>query len=347
MKVSNRELNSANNGSSRKERNSTKLLHEGKAKKVYRWKTGENVVLEFKDSLTAGDGTKKGKFDGKGRINAQVSSIFFQLLEKHGLNTHFIEQIDDTKLLCKKVDIIPLEVVVRNRSAGSFSKRYGLDEGVKLDKPIVEFFLKDDDLHDPLMTERTAVIMNIINERDLSFIKTVALQVNSVLKAFLSNIDMILIDYKLEFGVDSTGRILIADEITQDTIRIWDRITGEKKDKDRFRRDLGRVSETYSDFLANLQPLKDIDDFLYPLTFETELMINLKVGIKDPVGDITKRSLHQLGYKTVTDVRVGKVMTVTRSGSLNFHELENLQAMICKLLSNPLVETTEYRFRIV
>jgi len=321
------------------------LIHEGKAKLIYSTDSDNNVRMKFKDSLTAGDGAKKDRFDGKGVINAAVTSVLFQSLNDHGIDTHFLEQESRTELICSKVTILPLEVVVRNISAGSFTRRYGISEGTTLSVPVVELFLKDDELHDPLITDDVAVALDHVTGTELSYIKTIALQVNKILQSLFDKMNLVLIDFKLEFGKTSDNRILLADEITQDTIRVWDKTTGEKKDKDRFRRDLGNVKETYQEFLAGIQEQRM--DNRVPLLSRTRVMIELKDGIIDSVGDVTRRSLHRLGFSYITNIRSGKTMTIITEGPLNSRVMSDLQEMNSKLLSNPLVEKATFSFSIM
>jgi phosphoribosylaminoimidazole-succinocarboxamide synthase len=317
------------------------LLYEGKAKRVYSTSVEDEIFLEYKNSLTANNGTKKGSFSRKGFINAQITTILFKFLEKNGIDTHFISQETNNRLRCKKVTIIPLEVVVRNICAGSFTRRYGIQEGRILAKPVIELFLKDDKLHDPLIADQVAINMDIITSFELSFIKQVALQVNTILSALFTKINLVLVDFKLEFGKTPDNRILLADEITQDTIRLWDKITGEKKDKDRFRNDLGGIKETYENFLSNLVRFKT---FEVPQNTTVFLSIKQKPGIIDSVGDITQRSLRRLGYNYINEVKTGKKLEITIKNSLNNKIIRDLEAMNQKLLSNPLIEITELSF---
>lgn len=201
------------------------LLYEGKAKRIYST-INEDIIVEFKDSLTAGDGAKKGSFVNKGKINCEVTRIIFSFANKVGFDTHFIKEFKDeskdntskelSALICHNASIIPLEIVVRNISAGSFSKRYGIKEGKKLQKPIVELFVKDDNLHDPLITDKAAIALDYINEEDLSYIQTIALQINAVLQELFEKMNLLLVDYKLEFGRDSKNnkKIILADFAT-------------------------------------------------------------------------------------------------------------------------------------
>ena len=317
------------------------LLYEGKAKKIYLTENEDEVILEYKDSLTAGNGAKKGEFEEKGKINAQVTWLIYEYLQLNGVDTHLIEQLTEDKIRCTKVEIIPLEVVVRNIVAGSFSRRYGIAEGEKIKKPLVELFLKEDELNDPLITDDAAIILGLITEFELSYLKTITLQIHTLLQELFSQMNLNLVDYKLEFGRTKTGKILLADEITQDTVRVWDKETGEKKDKDRFRRDLGNVKETYENFLTEL---KEVRKKSIPIETVTHLRIEQKEGIMDPVGEITKKSLTRLGYTYVEEVEVGKTMSLRTKGALNDQFYEDLRKMNSKLLSNPLVEKTTFRF---
>lgn len=329
------------------------LLYEGKAKRIYST-INEDIIVEFKDSLTAGDGAKKGSFANKGKINCEVTKIIFKLLNNVGFDTHFIKEFkgesknqsskEKPALICHNASIIPLEIVVRNISAGSFSKRYGINEGIKLQKPIVELFVKDDNLHDPLITDEAAIALDYINKEELSYIQTIALQINAVLQELFEKMNLQLVDYKLEFGRDSKDkkRIILADEITQDTVRLWNKDTNEKMDKDRFRRNLGRVKETYEEFLKELIEIpKEIKNDISTTAF---LTIELKNGIIDSVGDVTLRSLQQLGFTDVTNVNAGKTISVKSNGPLNNKLLEDIKIMNSKILANQLIEKTTIRF---
>lgn len=228
------------------------LLYEGKAKRVYAT-TDENIVwLEYTDQATAFNGEKKAAIDGKGTLNNEITSLIFGILQGEGIASHFIEKISAREHLAKKVTIIPLEVVVRNISAGSLSKRVGIDEGVELKQSIVEFYYKNDDLGDPLLTDAHIDMLGLASKEEIQNISEQALKVNSVLTRIFESIDVRLVDFKLEFGKTETGEILLADEISPDTCRLWDINTGEKLDKDVFRRDLGNITEAYEKILTRL-----------------------------------------------------------------------------------------------
>lgn len=227
-------------------------LYEGKAKRVYKTNDENIVWIEYKDSATAFNGEKKASITGKGRLNNEITSLLFSKLKERGIDSHFIKRVSETEQLVKKVRIIPLETVVRNFSAGSFSKRLGIDEGVSLARPIVEFYYKDDELGDPLLTEDHIEILQLASEEEVALLKEKALAVNAVLTDLFKELGIRLVDFKLEFGKDSVGNILLADEISPDTCRLWDMETNEKLDKDVFRRDLGNLTDAYENILSRL-----------------------------------------------------------------------------------------------
>jgi len=228
------------------------LLYEGKAKKVFATDDPELLIVSYKDDATAFNGQKKGTIVGKGVINNRMSNFLMKRLEKAGIPTHFAEEQSDRDTLVKRVSIIPLEVIVRNIAAGSFSKRYGIEEGVALENPTIEFSYKNDELGDPLMNEYHAVAMKLATKEEIELIKRYAFKINDHLKAFWRECGIILVDFKLEFGKLVDGTVVLADEISPDTSRLWDSTTGEKLDKDRFRRDLGRVEDAYAEVMKRL-----------------------------------------------------------------------------------------------
>lgn len=227
-------------------------LYEGKAKKVFATDAPELLIVSYKDDATAFNGLKKGTIVGKGVINNRMSNLLMQKLEKAGIPTHFVEELSERKTLVKKVSIIPLEVIIRNIAAGSFSKRYGVDEGFVFETPTIEFSYKNDELGDPLMNEYHAIAMKLATQEEIETIKKYAFAINEQLKAFWAECGVILVDFKLEFGKLLDGTIVLADEISPDTCRLWDRKTGEKLDKDRFRRDLGGVEDAYAEVMKRL-----------------------------------------------------------------------------------------------
>ena len=227
-------------------------IYEGKAKKVFATDDPNVVLVDYKDDATAFNGLKKGTITGKGVINNRVTNFLMQMLEKNGVPTHYIEEISDRETLVKKVDIVPLEVIVRNIAAGSLSKRLGVPEGTKLKKTVIEYCNKNDDLGDPMVNEYHIAAMGWATEEEVKLIAGYSLKINKLLSSFLKQSNIELIDFKLEFGKTSDGTIVLADEISPDTCRFWDSKTHEKLDKDRFRRDLGGVEDAYQEILKRL-----------------------------------------------------------------------------------------------
>ena len=230
----------------------TTQLYEGKAKKVYNTTDENCYIVSYKDDATAFNGLKKGTIEGKGSINNRVSNYLMSLLEKEGIPTHVVEQLNDRETVVKKVKIVPLEVIVRNIAAGSLSKRLGIPEGTKLASPVLEFCYKDDELGDPMVNEYHIYAMNIATPEELKEIADYSFRVNDFLIKFLSKCNIDLVDFKIEFGRTPDGKIILADEISPDTCRFWDSTTHEKLDKDRFRRDLGGVEDAYHEILKRL-----------------------------------------------------------------------------------------------
>ena len=227
-------------------------IYEGKAKKVYKTDDPELYIVDYKDDATAFNGLKKGTIAGKGIINNQMSNRLMQMIEQKGVPTHFVRELSERETLVKKVSIVPLEVIVRNIAAGSFSKRYGVEEGMVFEEPVIEFSYKNDALGDPLLNTDHALALKVATRAEIDTIKSYALKVNSILKAFWAECGITLVDFKLEFGKTADGSIILADEISPDTCRLWDSATGEKLDKDRFRRDLGGVEEAYAEIMKRL-----------------------------------------------------------------------------------------------
>ena len=227
-------------------------LYEGKAKKVFATGDPEVVIVSYKDDATAFNGLKKGTITGKGAINNRMTNNLMRRLEAQGVPTHYVEELSDRETAVKKVSIVPLEVIIRNISAGSFAKRYGVEEGIVFDAPTIEFSYKNDDLGDPLINSYHALALGLATAEEIETIKTLAFRVNDVLKAFFKGVQVDLVDFKLEFGRLADGTIVLADEISPDTCRFWDSVTHEKLDKDRFRRDLGNVEGAYAEMLRRI-----------------------------------------------------------------------------------------------
>ncbi|AJC90606.1 phosphoribosylaminoimidazolesuccinocarboxamide synthase [Campylobacter subantarcticus] len=229
------------------------LLYEGKGKKMFKTDDENLLITEFKDDLTAFNAEKKGNEAGKGALNCKISTEIFHLLEKEGIKTHLVETISDKEQIVKKCDIIPIEVITRNVATGSLTKRLGIKEGTILPFAVVEFCYKNDDLGDPIINDEHCLILNLVkSEKDLELIKNIARQINSILVKFFESKGLRLIDFKLEFGIDNEGNMILADEISPDSCRFWDSKTNEKLDKDRFRQDLGNVKMAYEEVLKRI-----------------------------------------------------------------------------------------------
>ncbi len=222
------------------------MLYEGKAKKVFKTDDEKLLIVDYKDDATAFNGLKKGQIMGKGVINNKMTNIILQYLEENGIETHFVKELSDRETLVKRVSIVPLEVIIRNVAAGSFSKKFGVEEGTPLKNPILEFSYKNDELGDPMINELQALAIGIATKEEIDSISEQALKINELLKKFFLKAGIKLIDFKIEFG-RYDGRVILADEISPDTCRLWDAETNEKLDKDRFRRDLGNVEEAYQE----------------------------------------------------------------------------------------------------
>ncbi len=230
----------------------TEQLYEGKAKKVFATDDPNLCIVDYKDDATAFNGLKKGTILGKGAINNRVTNHLMKLLEKNGIPTHFVEELSDRETVVKKVSIVPLEVIVRNIAAGSLAKRLGLEEGTKLGKTVLEYCYKNDDLGDPMVNEYHILAMDYASKEELDLIAGYSFKINTILTEYLKDLNIELIDFKLEFGKTADGTIVLADEISPDTCRFWDSVSGEKLDKDRFRRDLGGVEDAYAEIMKRL-----------------------------------------------------------------------------------------------
>lgn len=229
------------------------LLYEGKAKQVYKTDKEDEYIIHYKDDATAGNGVKHDQFEGKGVLNNTISSIIFDMLEEAGIKTHMIEKINDRDIKVKKVEIFPLEVIIRNMTAGSFCKRLGFPEGIVLDEPIFELCYKNDDYGDPLINSDHAIALKLATREELAYIRDTTLKINELLKEFFLKLNLKLVDFKIEFGKTENGEILLADEISPDSCRLWDVDTNQKYDKDVFRQDIGDLIQTYKAVLARMQ----------------------------------------------------------------------------------------------
>ncbi len=233
--------------------NKLDMLYEGKAKKIFKTDETGKYIVEYKDDATAFNGEKKGSIMDKGVVNNKMTAIIFTYLEENGIPTHFLELLSDREQLVKQVEIVKLEVILRNIVAGSMAKRLGIEEGTKLDEPVFEFSYKDDDLGDPLINDYHAIALKAATKEEIETIRNYAFKINQLLQKFFIEKNLILVDFKLEFGRTPDGVIILADEISPDTCRLWDKDTNKKMDKDRFRRDLGGVEEVYEEVLARLK----------------------------------------------------------------------------------------------
>ncbi len=229
------------------------LLYEGKAKQIYSTANPDEIIIYYKDDATAGNGAKKAQFDDKGRLNSEISQMIYADLMKNGIKTHFIKTVNEREQLCHKVDIILLEAIVRNVAAGSLVKRIGLEEGLKLNPPILEFCYKEDKFNDPLINDDHAVALGLATHEELDHLRVEMVKINDYLKALWLEVGIDLVDFKIEFGRTKDGEIVLADEISPDTCRLWDSKTGEKLDKDRFRQDMGGVIEAYEEIHRRLK----------------------------------------------------------------------------------------------
>jgi len=329
---------------------STKPIYSGKAKDIF--ETDDPSILRafFRDSATAFNAQKKGEIQNKGKINASISTLLFKLVEQTGIKTHFINQISDNELLVKKVSIIPLEVIIRNIAAGSLCKRLGVKEGKVLKAPIVEFSYKNDELGDPLLTKAYIInVLEVSDENTLRQITNLALKINELFKDFFLNVGIKVVDFKLEFGFDKDGNLLLADELSPDNFRFWDAKTNEKLDKDRFRQDLGNVEGAYEEMLKrvkegvnkfSIQPPVNI-----PQSFLVRVQVLPKADILDPQGQAIEKALMSLGYKDVKSVKVGKKIVFEISSDSEINAREKVKEMCEKLLANPIIE--DYRIELV
>ena len=227
-------------------------LYEGKAKKVFATDDPRFVIVSYKDDATALDGLKKGTIAGKGAVNNRMSNYLMQLLEKNGVRTHYVKELSDRETVVRKLKIVPLEVIIRNISAGHFAQRYGVEEGIVFPEPTIEFSYKNDDLHDPLLNAYHAFALGLATKEEMNWIKETSFKVNEVMKKYFASLGVTLVDFKLEYGKDEDGVLYLADEISPDTCRFWDAKTGEKLDKDRFRRDMGGVEAAYGEMMRRV-----------------------------------------------------------------------------------------------
>ncbi|MDI6873288.1 MAG: phosphoribosylaminoimidazolesuccinocarboxamide synthase [Actinomycetota bacterium] len=311
------------------------LIYEGKAKRVYATDQPGQVIHEFKDEATAFDGKKRGVIAGKGKVNARMSDIIFRYLEKHGIHTHHIKLLSDNQILTWWLEMIPVEIIVRNFAAGSLAKRLGYPERTEMKAPIVEYYYKNDELGDPMLTREHIHELGLAGDEQLDEMTSIALRVNEILRPYFEARGLILADFKLEFGTRE-GRLLLGDEFSPDVCRLWDAETGEIMDKDRFRKDLGRVEETYAEVLRRISEEKT--------GIAAAVYVSPKKGILDPAGQAALGALKSLGYDEVKDVRIGKYITLRLEGVDEGKAEERVREMCERLLANPIIE--DYRVEI-
>ncbi len=321
---------------------STKNTYEGKAKTV-EVLSDEKVRIIFTDRISAGDGAKLDTIPGKGKMNLTLSNRLMEVLEEAGIPTHLLERESETTIIARNLRILPVEVVVRNIAAGSFSRRYGVKEGEELAQPFVEFFVKDDKLHDPLIDRDVVVQMGLVPRDKLELVQARALQVNRVFTDYFSRGGMVLVDFKLEFGEDKEGHIWLADEISADSMRVWDAQTMEKLDKDRFRKDLGDVLAGYKVIMDRLDGIGGYSPEKQRM--EVVVTIEPKHSVTNPGGEVTKRTLLNSGMGGIKDVRLGKTVNITVEDSSDPKWLDKLNQICKEILTNPMVETYTLGFR--
>ena len=336
---------------------STKPIYSGKAKDIYETEDPNVLRAYFRDSATAFNAQKKGEIHDKGKINATISALLFNLVEQNGIKTHFIKQISDNELLIKKVNIIPLEVIVRNIAAGSLCKRLGIKEGKILKSSIVEFSYKKDELGDPLLTR--AYIKNaleIADDKTLDYITELTLKANDIFKDFFLKIGIKVVDFKLEYGFDKDGDLLLADELSPDNFRFWDAKTNEKLDKDRFRQDLGNVEGAYQEMLKRVKEgctsviarsettkqshKRDVET----QSFSVRIQVLPKQDILDPQGQAVEKALISMSYKDIKDVKIGKEIVFKIKAESIEKAKSEVNQMCERLLANPVIE--DYRVEI-
>lgn len=311
------------------------LIYEGKAKKVFETDEPGQVIHEFKDDATAFDGKKRGTIVGKGRTNAQMSDTIFRYLDKKGIRTHHIKLLSDNEILTWWLDMLKVELIVRNYAAGSLAKRLGYAERTLMKSPLVEFYYKSDELGDPMLSREHIDELELATAEQLDEMVEIALRVNEILVPYFEARGLILADLKLEFGLRE-GRLYLGDEFSPDVCRLWDIDTGEIMDKDRFRRDLGRVEETYAEVLRRVKE----EDF----ALKASIYVSPKKGVLDPAGQASQGALKSLGFDEVSDVHIGKYIILSLEDIDADKAEERVKEMCERLLANPVIE--DYRIEI-
>lgn len=311
------------------------LIYEGKAKKVYSTDQPGQVIQEFKDEATAFDGKKKGIIPGKGKVNAQMTEVIFRRLGKGGIRTHYVRLLSENELVTWWLEMILVEVVVRNFAVGSLARRLGYEERAEMKNPLVEYYYKKDELGDPMLSRDHIRELGLATEYQLDEMTAVSLRVNEILFPYFEARGLVLADFKLEFGLRE-GLLLLGDEFSPDVCRLWDARTGAVMDKDRFRRDLGKLEETYAEVLRRV---KEED-----MGIKVSVYVSPRKGVLDPQGQAALGALKSLGFEEVSDVRIGKYITLRLEGVEGDKAGERLEEMCERLLANPVIE--DYRIDI-
>ena len=327
-----------------------KPIYSGKAKDLFETETPEVLRAYFRDSATAFNAQKKGEIQNKGKVNATMSTLLFNLLEQDGIKTHFIKQIADNELLIKRVKIIPLEVIVRNIAAGSLCKRLGIKEGKVLKSPIVEFSYKNDELGDPLLTRAYIInALEVADNKTLDIISERTLKINEIFKEFFLNVGIKVVDFKLEYGTDKDSNLLLADELSPDNFRFWDAKTNEKLDKDRFRQDLGNVEGAYQEMLKRVREgietaNRRTGEPASSQSYNVRVQVLPKSDILDPQGQAVEKALKSLSYSEVIDLKIGKEIVFKLKSESKEKAQVHVKEMCEKLLANPVIE--DYKIEI-
>jgi len=305
------------------------LIYEGKAKRVYSTDQPGQVIQEFKDDATAFDGKKRGTIAGKGKTNAQMTDIILRYLEKKGIRTHHVKLLTENEIVTWWLEMFLVEIIVRNYAAGSLAKRLGVEERTEMRAPLVEYYYKSDELGDPMLSREHIRELGLVSDDQLDEMTAIALRVNEILVPYFEARGLILADLKLEFGMRE-GQIYLGDEFSPDVCRLWDSETGDIMDKDRFRRDLGKLEETYAEVLKRVKE-EDIGIKVF-------IYVSPKKGVLDPAGQAALGSLKSLGFEEVSDVRIGKYITLHLEGIEGHKAAERVEEMCERLLANPVIE---------
>lgn len=321
----------------------TENIYKGKVKEVH-FLDDKKVRIIFHDEITAGDGAKRAIFEGKGKLNLDLSHKLLSMLQEAGIPQHILERDSDTSIIAQKLSILPIEVVVRNITAGSFSRRYGLEEGKDLPVPIVEFFLKNDELHDPLIDAEVAIKQSLVTRRQKDLIQTYALQVNKILNEYFRLAGMLLVDFKLEFGSNYDGILILGDEISADSMRVWDIETREKLDKDRFRKELGDVLQGYRSILERLEKIDYTPKRCHLIA---KVIIEPKIGVNNPAGDVIHRTLKNMEVPGTVKVNTGKIISIEIENPDDVNWIQKIDDATFQILSNPLIEQYSIEFSFV